>query len=80
VGDVIGKVANIIPGVGPEIDRAISGVSKVAGVISDHIKAKLPAKLQKGMDVMNKADQIMSYIPREFSEEEDFQQRDIRET
>jgi len=34
------------------------------------------------MKVMDKADQIMGYIPRrrEFSEEEAFQQRDIGET
>ena len=50
-------------------------------MVSDHIHAKLSAKLQKGMNVMNKADKVMSYIPRrrELSEEEDFQQRDISE-
>ena len=81
MGKVVGKVVSFIPGIGKPIDRAIEGVSKVAGVISDHIHVKLPGKLQKGMDVMNKADKIMDYIPRrrEFSEEEDFQQRDIGE-
>jgi len=80
VGKVVGKVAGFIPGIGKPLGRAIEGVSKVAGVISDHIHVKLPSKLQKGMDVMNKADQIMGYIPREFSEEEEgFQQRDIDE-
>ena len=81
MGDVVGKVAGFIPAIGKPIDRAIEGVSKVAGVISDHINVKLPGNLQKGMDVMNKADQIMGYIPRrrEFLEEEGFQQRDIGE-
>jgi phage-related protein len=81
VGEVIGKVASFIPAIGKPIDQAINGVSKVAGVISDHIHAKLSAKLQKGMNVMNKADKIVDYIPRrrDFSEEQAFQQRDISE-
>ena len=79
MGEVVGKVAGFIPGIGKPLGKAIEGVSKVAGVVSDRIHVKLPAKLQKGMDVMNKADKIMSYIPREFLEEEDFQQRDIDE-
>lgn len=81
VGEVVGKVVGFIPGIGKPLDRAIEGVSKVAGVISDHIHVKLPGKLQKGMDVMNKADKIMGYIPRrrDLSEEEVFQQRDIGE-
>jgi hypothetical protein len=81
VGEVIGKVASFIPEVGKPIERAIHGVSKAAGAISDHIHAKLSAKLQKGMKVMNKANEIMGYIPRrrDLSEEEAFQQRDISE-
>jgi len=81
VGEVVGKVASFIPGIGKPIQQAIHGVSKVAGVISDHIHAKLSKKLEKGMKIMNKADQIMGYIPRrrELSEEEGFQQRDIGE-
>ena len=81
VGEVVGKVAGFIPGIGKPIDRAIEGISKVAGVISDHIHVKLPGKLQKGMDIMNKADTIMGYIPRrrEFLDE-DFQQRDFGES
>jgi len=77
VGTMVGKVAGYIPAIGKPIDKAIEGVSKVAGVVSDHIHAKLSSKLQKGMNVMNKADKIMDYIPRrrEFSEEEAFQQR-----
>ena len=78
MGEVVGKVAGFIPVIGKPLDRAIEGVSKVAGVVSDHIHVKLSAKLQ-GMDVMNKADTIMGYIPREFLEEEGFQQRDIDE-
>ena len=81
VGEVVGKVVGFIPGIGKPLDRAIEGVSKVAGVISDHIHVKLPGKLQKGMDVMNKADKIMGYIPRrrDLSEEEAFEERDIGE-
>ena len=81
VGEVVGHVASFIPAIGKPIQQAIHGVSEVAGVVSDHIHAKLSAKLQKGMNVMNKADKVMSYIPRrrELSEEEDFQQRDISE-
>ena len=81
VGEVVGKFASFIPGIGKPIQQAIHGVSKVAGVVSDHIPAKLSKKLEKGMNIMNKADTIMGYIPRrrEFSEEESFQQRDISE-
>jgi len=81
VGEVVGHVASFIPGIGKPIQQAIHGVTKVAGVISDHIHVKLGAKLEKGMKIMNKADQIMDYIPRrrEFLEEEGFQQRDIGE-
>ena len=57
----------------------MDGVAKVAGLISDKIKVKLPAKLEKGMKVMDKANKVMDFIPREFSEEGDFQQRDIDE-
>jgi len=79
VGEAIGTVASFIPEVGKPIQQAIHGISKVAGVVSDSIHAKLSSKLQKGMNIMNKATQIMGYIPRrrDLSEEEDFQQRDI---
>jgi phage-related protein len=82
VGEAVGHVASFIPEIGKPIQQAIHGISKVAGVISDHIHAKLSDKLQKGMNVMNKADQVMSYMPRrrDLSEEEEaFQQRDISE-
>jgi len=71
-GEVAGKFASIIPGIGKPIQQAIHGVSKVAGVISDHIHVKLSKKLEKGMNIMNKADTIMGYMPRrrEFSEGE----------
>ena len=78
MGEVVGHVASYIPGVGKGIQQAIHGVSKVAGVVSDHIHAKLSKKLQKGMNVMNKADKVMDYIPRsDLSDEEAFQQRDF---
>ena len=79
VGEVVGHVASFIPAVGKPIQQAIHGVSKVAGVISDHIHAKLSDKLEKGMKVMNTADTIMGFIPRDFSEDETFEQRDISE-
>jgi hypothetical protein len=79
VGEVVGKVASFIPAVGKPVQQAIHAATKIAGVISDHIPAKLPPNLQKGMDVMEKADKIMDYIPRQFSEEEGFEQRDIDE-
>jgi hypothetical protein len=81
VGEVAGHIASFIPAVGKPIQQAIHGVSKVAGVISDSIKTKLSSKLQKGMNIMNKADNIMGFIPRrrDLLEEETFQQRDINE-
>ena len=81
MGEAVGTVASFIPEVGKPIQEAIHGVSKVAGVISDHIPAKLSKKLQKGMDVMNTANQVMGFIPRrrDFLEEEAFEQRDISE-
>jgi hypothetical protein len=77
VGNVVGHVASFIPGVGKPIQAAIKGATKVAGVISDHIHVNLGKKLEKGMNVMNKANKVMSYIPREFSEEQAFLERDI---
>jgi hypothetical protein len=74
VGEVVAKAASFIPDVGKPLEKAIDGVSKVAGVISDHIHANLSAKLQKGMNVMNTANKVMSYFRRD---EEGFQQRDI---
>ena len=74
VGEVAGHVASYIPGVGKPVQQAIHGVSTVAGVASDHIHAKLSKKLNQGMKVMNKADKVMSFIPRE---EDAFEQRDI---
>ena len=83
VDEVAGKVVGFIPGIGKPLDRVIEAEGKIAGVISDHIHVKLPGKLQKGMNVMNKADKIMGYIPRRrefsFSEEDALHQRDIGE-
>ena len=81
VGEAAGKVTSFIPAVGKPADEAIDQVTQLAGFASNHINAKLPGKLQTGMNIMNTADQIMNYIPRrrEFSEEEDFHLRDIGE-
>jgi len=62
VGEVVAKASSFIPDVGKPIEKAIDGVSKVAGVVSDHIHATLSTALQKGMKVMNKANQVMSYF------------------
>jgi len=74
VGEVVAKAASFIPDIGKPLEKAIDGVSKVAGVVSDHIHANLSPKLQKGMKVMNAANKVMSYFRRD---EEGFQQRDI---
>jgi ElaB/YqjD/DUF883 family membrane-anchored ribosome-binding protein len=81
VGEAVGHAAAFIPAIGKPIQEVIHGVSEVAGFASDHIKAKLSSKLQKGTNIMNKADKVMSYIPRrrDFSEEDSFLQRDISE-
>jgi hypothetical protein len=80
VGEAVGKVISFIPGIGKPIQEAIHAATTIAGTISDHIHVKLPPKLEKGMKIMNKADTVMSLIPRrrDFSEEA-FQQRDISE-
>jgi len=81
VGTAVAKVASFIPEVGKPLERAIDGVAKGAGMISDKIHVKLPPRLEKGVEVMNKADKIMEYIPRrrDLSDEEAFQQRDIND-
>ena len=61
-GEVVAKVASFIPDVGKPLEKAIDGASKVAGVVSDHIHAKLSPALQKGVKVLNKANQVMSYF------------------
>ena len=73
------KLVSWIPGIGKPLSKAMDAVSKVAGIASDHIHVKLPAKLEKGMNIMNKANKVMDYMPRELSEEEGFQERDIDE-
>ena len=79
---VVGKAVGFIPVIGKPLGKVIEGASKVAGVISDHIKVKLPGQLEKGVNVMNKVNKITGFIPRrrEFSEEEVFEQRDIDES
>ena len=79
VGEVAGKIAGFIPGVGKPLQYAIHGISKGAGILSDKIHAKLSPKLEKGMKIMDKADTIMGYIPRrrDLSEEEVFERRSI---
>jgi hypothetical protein len=64
IGMAAGKALSWIPGVGKPIDQAIDGVSKLAGLASDKIHAKLGKKLEKGMNIMGKADHAMEYIPR----------------
>jgi len=77
VGTVVAKVAGFIPEIGKPLEKAIGGVAKAAGMISDKIHVKLGAKLDKGMKIMNKADNIMEYVPirRDLSDQA-FEQRD----
>ena len=71
---VAAKVVGFIPEIGTGVGKVLSGVSKAAGVISDKIHANLGSKLEKGMNVMNKAQKVMGFIPtrRELSLDEDF--------
>lgn len=70
--EVIGKVAGFVPGLKP-LGKVAEGVAKVTDFASDKIPGgNLGGSLEKGMDVMNKAEEIMGYIPRDLSEEEDF--------
>lgn len=71
------KVVGYIPGL-KGVGKAMEGAAKVTGFISDKIHANLGKKLEKGMNVMNKADKVMGYIPRrrDLSEEEGFQRRE----
>ena len=59
------------------MSKLADGISEVAGLASDHINVKLPPKLQTGVNVMNTANKVMGYMPREFLEEEGFQERDV---
>ena len=63
VGAAAGKVANFIPGIGIPVGEALNGVSNLAGIASNDIHVNLPGNLQNGMNILNKADQIMNYIP-----------------
>jgi len=76
----IGKVVSFIPVIGKPLGKALEGASKVWGVISDHIPVKLTGKLAKGVQVMDKVHDVLDFVPRrrDLSEEEAFQQRDIR--
>ena len=80
VGKVVGKVVSYIPGLKP-LGKAIGVAAKLAGVASDKIHANLSRKLDKGMKVMNKVNQVMGFIPRrrDLSEEETvhWQRREI---
>jgi hypothetical protein len=75
--ELAGKVVGFIPGIGKPLGKVLEGASKVTGFISDKIHANLGKKLEKGMKVMNKADKVMGYIPRNFEDEGDFQERGI---
>jgi hypothetical protein len=75
----IGKAVSFIPVIGKPLGKALEGASKVWGVISDHIPAKLTGKLEKGVKVMDKIHDALDFVPRrrDLSEKEAFQQRDI---
>jgi hypothetical protein len=50
-GKIVGAV---VPGVGKVLGKAMEGESKGLDVASDKIKATLPHRLQKGVNVLNK--------------------------
>ena len=64
VQQLAGTVAGFIPGVGKPIGKALQAESKVTGAISDKIHANLGKKLDKGVNVINKAQKIMGYMGR----------------
>jgi len=78
VTEAASKVAGFIPGFGKPLGKVLEGVSKASNIISDKIHAHLNGKLEEGMEIMNKADKIMGYIPRrrDLSAEDGFQQWD----
>ena len=79
VGTVAAKVLSVIPVVGKAVGKAVGGVAKLAGLASDKIHANLGKKLKKGMEVMNKANKIMGFIPRrrDLSEDEAVHRQEI---
>ena len=82
VGMATSKALSFIPGVGKPLSKIVEGVSKVAGLVSDKIRAPpLSKALDKGMKVMNKANAIMGkVIPfrRDLSEQDpELYRRDV---
>lgn len=69
------KAVGFIPGIGKPLSKAMEVVSTVENVGSKKIHANFGShgKLEKGMNIMNKADKMMKYIPirRDLSEEEE---------
>jgi hypothetical protein len=56
----VGKVANFIPGVGRAVKEVTDGVSRLANFVSDKINVKLPAKLQRGVNIMKEIQNPLS--------------------
>ena len=63
VQQLAGTVAGFIPG-GKPIGKALQAESKVTGLISNKIHANLGKKLDKGVNVINKAQKVMGYMGR----------------
>jgi hypothetical protein len=81
---IASKVVSFIPGVGKVIGKAMEGASAATNAISNRIHVKLPGRLQKGMNTMNKIQKISGYVPRDLSEHnldsrEDFYDLEERE-
>lgn len=80
VAGVAAKAVGMIPGMGKIAGKALEGVSKAANIASDKIHVNLGSKLEKGMKIMDKAENVMKLIPtrRDLSEVEAFQRRGIK--
>ena len=70
---VASKVVSFVPVVGKIAGKALEGVSAGLNAASNAIHVKIPGRLQKGVNVMNKVRKISGYVPRELSE---FEERD----
>ena len=53
------KIVSVLPGIGKPIGKIMDGVSKFYGFVDKKIKVPLSHHLQTGMNVMNKALNVM---------------------
>jgi len=64
VGEVVAKAASFIPDIGKPLEKAIDGVSKVAGVVSDHIHANLFSETTEGDEGYERSEQGYELFPK----------------